>query len=196
MQLKPIRTKRPALALLETADARKHCNVDHSDDDTYIAALVGSVTDHLEAPAGILRVCLLRQTWQLPMSGFPLAGILLPLEPILAVTSIEYIAEGATTWSTFAADQWEWFTNDLGSWIVPVDGADWPATANRATAVRITFDAGHAKQADVPQSIVHAARLLVAHFYENREETVLGVTAQTLPMGVGPLLRPFFRIPV
>lgn len=195
-KLNPVRTVAPALELLEVADAKRHCKVDHTDDDALIAAIVASVTSALEAPAGILRTCLLKQTWRDAWDGFPAGGQLcLSVEPVLEILSVEYVAEGATTWSTLASDQYWGVADPAGSFIELADGKSWPATARRPEAVRVTYTAGATRKEDVPQAIVHAARLLVGHYYENREASIVGVTAQDLPLGVRHLLAPHLRAP-
>ena len=36
----------------------------------------------------------------------------------------------------------------------------------------------------VPADLKHAAKMLVAHFYENREASLVGVSAEEVPFGV------------
>ncbi len=43
----------------------------------------------------------------------------------------------------------------------------------------------------VPAALVEAALQLAAHLYENREATLVGVSAAELPFGVVDLIRPF-----
>lgn len=196
-QLVPVRTVPPGVDLLEISDARKQCNLDHSEDDEHLKGLVASVTGALEAPAGILRICLNKQTWRDAWSGFPsTCRIRLSVEPLISVSAVEYIAAGETSWTAFSSDYWAAYTDAEGPWVELLDDATWPETAKRPEAVRITYTAGHARPADIPQAIVHAARLMTGHYYENREESVIGVTAQSLPMGCKALLAPFLRIPV
>ncbi len=197
-QLLPVRTIDPGVDLIEVAEARRQCRVDHNDDDETLKEIVADVTGHLEAPDGILRVCLLKQTWQDTWSGFPCSTqrIRLSVEPLIAVQTVEYVAEGASTWSTLASDKWSGYADTLGAWVELVDGEEWPDTATRPDAVRITYTAGFGdKKEKVPAAIRRAAKLLVGHFYENREETLVGVTASNLPTGAATLLRPFLRIP-
>lgn len=197
-QLQPLRTVAPGVDLIETLAARKQCRVDHADDDDTIAAMVRAATDYLDGPQGILRVALLKQTWRDAWSAFPDDDrIRLSAEPLIAVTSVEYVAEGATTWSTLDADEYHAYTDALGCWVELADGSSWPATATRPEAVRVTYTAGFGVTAkDVPANIVHAAKLLVAHFYENREAVLVGVVPAQLPMGVDALLAPWKRLPV
>ncbi|WP_011581224.1 MULTISPECIES: head-tail connector protein [Chelativorans] len=41
-----------------------------------------------------------------------------------------------------------------------------------------------AEMATVPADLKHAVKMLVGHFYENREATLVGVTAEEVPFGV------------
>lgn len=45
--------------------------------------------------------------------------------------------------------------------------------------------------AEVPPSLIEAVLQLAAHWYENREATVVGVSAQTLPLGVQDIVREY-----
>ncbi len=197
-QLKPVRTVAPGVDLIETAAARKQCRVDHTEDDDTLAAMVRAATDFLDGPEGILRVALLKQTWQDSWSAFPFEDrIRLTAEPLIAVTAVEYVAAGATTWSTLDADSYHAYTDAGGVWVELAEGESWPDTATRPAAVRITYTAGFGvKASDVPANIVHAAKLLTAHFYENREAVLVGVVPADLPMGVNALLAPWKRLPV
>ncbi|MBB3289905.1 MULTISPECIES: head-tail connector protein [unclassified Rhizobium] len=44
---------------------------------------------------------------------------------------------------------------------------------------------------DVPFDIKNAVLMLAAHWYENREASVIGVTAQSLPFGVQDVVREY-----
>ena len=43
----------------------------------------------------------------------------------------------------------------------------------------------------IPPSLVEAVCQLAAHWYENREATLVGVSAQQLPLGVQDILREY-----
>ena len=47
-----------------------------------------------------------------------------------------------------------------------------------------------ADMAEVPADLKEAVRLLVGHLYENREATVVGITAEAVPFGVWDLIAP------
>jgi uncharacterized phage protein (predicted DNA packaging) len=43
----------------------------------------------------------------------------------------------------------------------------------------------------IPKGLVHAAKMLVAHFYENRETVVVGVSVNKLPLAYEHLIEPY-----
>lgn len=48
-------------------------------------------------------------------------------------------------------------------------------------------------QEEVPPALVEAVLQLVGHWYENREATLVGVSAQQLPHGVSDIIREYRR---
>jgi len=50
-----------------------------------------------------------------------------------------------------------------------------------------------AEYEDLPQPLQLAVMMKAAHFYENREATLVGVSAQPLPMGYADLIQVYKR---
>jgi uncharacterized phage protein (predicted DNA packaging) len=50
---------------------------------------------------------------------------------------------------------------------------------------------GAVGQEEIPPALVEAVSQLAAHFYENREATLVGVSAQELPFGVWPIVNEY-----
>jgi len=71
---------------------------------------------------------------------------------------------------------------------VPAYQQTWPSTRSVANAVTIRFVCGYASAAAVPFSMLAAIKLLVGHWYSNRESSVVGATVQTIPQGVDSLI--------
>lgn len=44
---------------------------------------------------------------------------------------------------------------------------------------------------DVPEDLKHGVCILAAHWYENRESSFVGVTAQEIPFGVREIVREY-----
>ena len=59
--------------------------------------------------------------------------------------------------------------------------------------IKITFSVGYA-EASVPEAILHALRLLVSHYYENRMTVVVGRQANDVPMTVASLLSQYRKL--
>ncbi|SEB43412.1 uncharacterized phage protein (possible DNA packaging) [Nitratireductor aquibiodomus] len=45
-----------------------------------------------------------------------------------------------------------------------------------------------AEMAEVPADLKEAVRLLVGHLYENREATLVGITAEEIPFGIWDII--------
>jgi hypothetical protein len=59
-----------------------------------------------------------------------------------------------------------------------------------ASAWIAAYTGGEPGASDIPSPVEEATRQLAAHLYENREATLIGITAQTLPFGMLDLLAP------
>lgn len=68
--------------------------------------------------------------------------------------------------------------------VVRRNGEAWPATLNEPESVKVTYNAGW-QEADIPAAIRLPIKMLVAHYYENRETVVVGnLQAVEVPMSV------------
>lgn len=86
------------------------------------------------------------------------------------------------------------FTDDLGS-------ADDALLARKIAAAqdhverllgfKIEARYGSEGQDPVPPALVQAVSLLAAHWYENREASLVGISAQDLPFGVWPIVNEY-----
>lgn len=61
----------------------------------------------------------------------------------------------------------------------------------RMLGYKIEEQFGGLDQDDIPPSLVEAVSQLAAHWYENREATLVGVNAQMLPLGVQDIVREY-----
>ncbi len=188
---RPVLVTPPAESLVDLADAKAHCRVDADDDETLITGLIQAATDHLDGRAGILGRCLVTQTWRVAMSGFPASGIIrLPFPDVQSVIVAYFDADGVE--QTFTSG-FQIVEDALSSQIDLDDDASWPSTASRPDAVKIDVTAGYGAASDVPQVIRLAAKLMIAHWYENRDAASGGGGGAELPLSARMLLAPFRR---
>lgn len=184
----------PAVVPLSLGDIKRQCRVDFDDDDALLEAYIDAAIAHLDGYSGILGRCLINQVWQ---QSYPCWSrvMQLPFPDVSAVT-VKYDDETGAE-QTAASDQYEVIEASRGA--VVVFGEDFSAPSlSSATElpVRIDLTAGYGDAApDVPASILMAAKLLVAHWYMNREAVTPDATT-VLPMAVDAMLAPHRRVGV
>lgn len=159
---------------------KRHCRVEHSDDDAYLASLGEAATAWVMNVAGR---SLTATEWTLTLDGFP-ATIGLPKPPVTAVDSIVYIDANGDQQTLPHADYAVYGLNSLRCYVAPADGCSWPDTASVPDAVTVVYEAG---TASVPTPITHAILLLVSFWFEHRESASPD-SLRSIPMGVEALL--------
>lgn len=212
MALTLTRTSDAATEPVSLTDAKDHLRVDTSADDSYINALIAAARQYVEE---ITRRALITQTWEFSLDDFPLSklvdmpwseylefrnrAILLPRPPLQSVTKIEYVdTDGAT--QTLAASVYRVDTKSEPARLTEAEGETWPTTDHVTNAVTITYVAGYSpddsssptdEAANVPQPIKHAMKLLIGHWYENREQVNVGNIVTPMPSAAHALLAPY-----
>lgn len=171
-------------------EAKNHLRVDITDDDDLIESLIVLARRYCE---GVSNHRFITQTWDIFMDAFPGGDeFILPksLSPLASVTHIKYTDEDSNQ-STFSSDSYVVDIYSDPGRIKLMDDADWPSdTLYEINAVEIQVVVGYGDDADVPREYKQALLLLVGHWYENREHTVIGIgtVIGDLPMGVEALL--------
>jgi uncharacterized phiE125 gp8 family phage protein len=195
-----IRTSPPAADIMTLAEARAQIRLDATGspashpDDTLVQGLIAAVTDYLDGYDGILGRALITQTWVMKLDRFPASGCAarLPLAPLQSIDSITYVdADGATQTLASSVYQVTGAGAGGGGHFRLAYNQSWPSVRDQAEAVSVTFTCGYGDAAtDVPAILRHAAKMLIAHFYENREEVIAGngLTVNELPMGARSII--------
>ena len=181
-----------ATQVVSTADAKTHCRVEISDDDTYIGTLVQAAQRWCESGSergfGGDRQ-FLTATYSTPVIGFWQGPLKLPRPPLQSVSSVKYYAtDGVLT--TLATDQYIVRTPWRGQGTVErAPLVVWPVVQpDRRFPVVIQFVCGYGAASTVPATIVHAIKLLVGHWYERREPVVGGIVSKEIAFTVNSLL--------
>jgi uncharacterized phiE125 gp8 family phage protein len=184
----------PVAEPITTAVAKLHCRVDHSTDDALIDTLCGAARDVFET--GTRRKCI-TQTWDMKLDRFPCwdEPIVLPFAPVASVTSVTYVdTNGDTqTWSS------SYYTTDLPTGpqamlgrIVPAYQQDYPQTRDVINAVTVRFVVGYGSAGtSVPAGMLAGMKLLIGHWYENRQSVITGTIATEIPQAVETLMWQF-----
>jgi uncharacterized phiE125 gp8 family phage protein len=176
----------PAAEPISATEAKAHCRVDHSLDDTLIGTLITAARQRIETWQ---RRQLVTATWDWKLDDFPRDGdrtFYVPLPPLQSITSITYVdADGNSqtlSSSVYTVDA----VSEPGR-IVEAYGQSWPATRKQPNAVTVRFVAGYGLAAAVPEATKAALKLLVGHWFANREAVQPG-TLTELPLAVERLL--------
>jgi uncharacterized phiE125 gp8 family phage protein len=179
----------PTAEPLSLAEARAHLRVDSFADDAMLAGYILAARQHIESICGL---ALCTTTYAMTLDDFPVwaDALRLPRGPVQSVSAVRYYdATGAlVSWSS---SDWETDLRSEPARVRPRDGFTWPDPADKLGAVEIEFIAGYGGPELVPQPIMQAMRLLVGHFYENREAVNVGNMVTELPLAVDVLLGPY-----
>lgn len=181
----------PAEEPITLTEAKTHLRVDFSTDDTYITSLI--VAARIQAEDLLCRA-LITQTWDHYLTDFPRGdSIRIPKGRLQSVTSLKYTdAEGTESTvdsATYHVVTWE----DPGR-IALAYSQTWPSVTLRSVGgVCVRFVCGYGAAAAVPKTIKQAMLLTIGHWYENREEVVVGqgLTTIQLPIAAEALLWPY-----
>lgn len=160
------------------AEAKAQCSVESSDEDTYLGGLISAARAHIESVCGIK---IITQTVVVKCDGFTdLAA--LPIAPVASISSITYVDTAGAS-QTLSTDVYELRASGLSASIVLKFGQAWP-TIQTGSRITVTAIAG---AATAPAEIKHAALMLVAHWFLNRE-AVGPDNMAPMPMAVDALL--------
>ena len=176
----------PAAVPITIAEAKRHMRVEHSDDDVVIGDLINVAMAYIDA-TGMLGKGIITQTWS-ECFGPHISSVRLSLGPVQSVAAIQYYDVNNALQTDTLTNYYVIGTKGYVT-IYPKSGNTWPVVFNREDAIKINYVIGYGDTAaSVPDTVRHAIKMLVAHYYENRESELVGVNSKTLPYGVESLI--------
>lgn len=163
-------------------------------EDPTVNALVVAARMHVET---WIKRPLCTQTWDLFLECFPRDEIVLPCPPVQTITHVKYRDTNGTL-QTWDSGDYQTSIPD-GPYaeharIMPAYGEIWPTTRSQYDAVEVEFVCGYGAAVDVPEPIKQAMKLMIGHWYENRqavEITGRGELTVEIPLAAQALLAPF-----
>lgn len=192
MMLRPMLKTAPSVKPVSVDEVKANSRISGTDDDALVGSLIDAALSHVDGWGGILGRCLINQVWTLKFACWPACGLPLAFPDVSAVAVKYFDSNGAE--QPLSSAGYRLIETDCGSALEWVSGFALPSLAVRADAISVDVTAGYGATADdVPMAIRHAIKLLVAHWYENREASVIGATVADLPFAVGALLAPHRR---
>lgn len=183
---------------MTTAEAKTHLRVTGSDEDTYIAGLVGASRLYCESLTGQVFI---ERTMLWTLDEFPSSSetaLILPTAPVQQIDSIVYTGNDGME-STWDSSLYILLTDRIFPRLLPAYGESWPSDVRDiAGAVKINFTGGFEPgdssppdyAENVPEAIKHAMKLVIGHLYEHRMEASRDVL-QKMPLAAEHLLSPY-----
>ncbi len=168
-------------------EAKAHVFVLNGDYDEYINSLITAARVVCETKA---RQTLVTTTWRQRLPCWPSCGVIELLRPpLVSVTSVTYVDENGAT-QTLAGANYTTDVNSKPGRILRAYGATWPSLRYEGVAAPVTiqFVAGYGDAADVPSPFKHAMKLLIGHWFKQREEVNIGSIVNEVPMAAEALL--------
>ncbi|MCS0501087.1 head-tail connector protein [Ancylobacter mangrovi] len=175
----------PEVEPLTLAEAKTYLRVDHDAEDALIGSLITAARATVEA---LTRRVLIDQSWRIVRDAWPASGLIAaPVNPLKTITGAHVLdAEGAeveVSTDALLAD-----TARLPG-LIRVACGTVPVPGRPIAGIAIDVVAGHGADADhVPSPLIEAVRVVLAHFYEHRDEQGAGAA---FPARLDALVAPF-----
>ncbi len=166
------------------AEAKLHCRIDGTEEDSYINALIVAARRHVESRLG---QALCETAFVLRLDSFPCGVLELPNAPLISVENVKCIDVNGTE-QTVATTVYDVDIASRPGRLRPKFGQFWPVTRSQMNSVSVEFTAGYGDAADVPKTIKQAILLLVGHWYKTREVVNIGNIVTVIPVAVDALL--------
>lgn len=191
------RLDQPKVEALTLAEVKQQCRIAPEDDDdkAFLERCIKAARQLVEGPEGA-GLGMMAAPWELSLDRFP-TEVCIPMGPVIEIVSISYVDMGGAKQTLDPAD-YQWRKGFLEARIQAAPGASWPATRDQLGAVTVKFTAGYPgteketpELAMVPESLRVAMLMLIAHWNENRETSIVGEVPADVQFGFDAILNQF-----
>jgi len=180
----------PTAVLMTTALAKDFLRSGESTEGTVIDNLVDTARLQIEQDTGRAMVNTVYDLW---VDSFPSErAIVLPRWPLVTVASIKSYDKDDVETTMASGD----YLVDTGQGRLALNSdASWPSDLRVFSGGVIRFTAGYgATAATVPRGLMHAAELLLTHWFDQgRDPVVVGTSVQETVFGYGRSIFPYRR---
>jgi uncharacterized phiE125 gp8 family phage protein len=174
-------TTTPA-SVISTADLKAFLRVEHSEEDTLIEAMRVAAIQHIE------NMCNIGIGDRNAYVTFDVVPKELEI-PVGPVSQISAVTVGTSSGQSLIATT-SYYT-DLQRKPARLTFIDVPSAYEHTyEKIQVLCNYGY-NEASVPEALVHAIKLLVAHMYELRQPEVIGTISTSLKLGLESLVNPY-----
>lgn len=170
------------------AEARDHLRISTTEDGTLITNFITVATRRVES---LTNRKLMPQTWKVYYDKWPTGDSLeIPYPMLRSISSTGVVYKDSNGDSTtFSSTAWNSDIVSMPGRLVLDYDADWPSvTLYNNNPISVEFQCGYTTAATVPENFKLAIKMLVGHYYENREASIVGPSASIVPEAVTSLL--------
>lgn len=176
----------PATTPVTLTEVKDQLRVEHTDDDTLINRLISVAVAYTDVQ-GALGHAMISQKWGQWIDSTPPASVKLILGPVIQVNAVKYYDTNGDL-QTDTLTNYEVTGTSFASYVSPKEGFNWPETQDRSDAIRIEYTIGYGETtADIPETLRHALMMLIGHWYDNRETTMMDELSH-VPYGFDALI--------
>jgi uncharacterized phiE125 gp8 family phage protein len=175
------RTSAPAVEPVTLSEAKAHCRVDTSADDTLVQGYITTAREWVE---DYIDRALVTQQLVMKLDAFP-AEIELPRPPMIAsgtatAVTITYVTGEAGGTATLSASEYRVDRDSTPGAIRTLYAGSWPSHLIDQNSVTVSWWAGYGDSASVPQRVKSAILMCVHELYEKRGDGAMPVAAMRL----------------
>ena len=180
----------PAEEPVALDEMKLHLRVDDTADDALISGLISAARMYIEDRCWI---AIVDQTWALGMEAWADEPLRLPKTPLGKLPTITLVRykDAAGAWVTVSASIYT--VLPTGEFALNA-GQSWPSVGWSQWPIEVQYTVGFGDAASVPAMLKALIKLVVGHWYENREAVVVGSSsamAAPLPLAIDSLCAMF-----
>jgi len=169
-----------------TTDLRDHVRGSTAD-DSWLALAGLAAQRYCEDVTGR---SLYNQTFRQTYTDWPDEFVMERQPGTTSSLSIEYLKSGGSTWTAWSSSYYRVQTDEPTRVVKRYNKSYPSATRETGESVRLNFVAGYGTTTTntIPPEFKHAIKLLVGHWYENRESVVVGAVQARIANTLDSLL--------
>lgn len=197
----------PTTEPISRDQAKAQCRVDPdiTEDDAWFDEAITEARAYVEDQ---LKSTLVETEYEIAFEEWPCGWdaatgdgrIELPFGPILGVDSVHHLdTDGADT--LLAESGYRLIQNGTTGFLLPAYGDWWPPARVQAQSIRVRYRAGYPSTGSpagadgVPPPVVRGIKMLVAHWYQNRETVLTGTISDNIAKGLEDVISAYRNLP-
>lgn len=186
----------------EQAKAQCEVDADITAHDTWFHEAIHEAQRHIEER---IKSTIMESVWLYTGPTWPCfepyQRLRLPMGPVIEVLAVSYLDRNGDRQYLQPDSDYSVIQSDREAWIYPAWGQSWPYARDTPGSIAVEYSAGYRglgsppDASAVPVGIQRAMKMLVAHWFENREAVLTGTISKEIEEGLAAVLQPYRNYP-